>query len=277
MYDLERLGCIQLYENDWDYSCGIEMEIVNDIVSVYELNIKAKEPDSLRRIVKVDFQLLQEVIDANHFIKEMRERFGRYDGAVIFREFLKEKGIKHEFLEYYNMFIFWNHLSIRHHAQLNTSADVFNNTILDWHGYSLCSRDERRMTYEGELPVFGPCYIHVDIPKDFPIGHVRIVTQQKTGEEGMFPMLEYMKKSMPVEPYYDDSGYGVLPKPHEIRLCWELPQGNVIMKWDGFNYTRGNGENHPRRDGLDHVEIELWDCSCIQRTRDEAFWRSEVD
>ena len=277
MNDLERLGYFQLYENDWDYSCGIEMEIVNGIVSMYEHDIKVKEPDCLSRILKVDLLLLLEIIDVNHFIEEMRKRFGRYDGVKILRNILEEKGIKYQFQEYYNMFIFWEHLSIRHHAQLNTSAEVFNNAILNWYGYSLCYRDERRMTYEGELPVFGPCYIHVDIPKESPICHVRIVSQQKIDEKGMSPMLEYMRKSMPIEPYYDDGGYRVLPKPHEIRLCWELPQGNVIIKWDGFNYTRGDGENHPQSDGLDYVEVELWDCSCIQRSRDEAFWRSEVD
>ena len=266
MNDLERLGYIQLYENDWDYSCGIEMEIVNGIVSVYEHDIKVKEPDCLRRIVKVDLQLLLEIIDVNHFIEEMRKRFGCYDGAVILRDFLKEKGIRHEFQEYYNMFIFWEHLSILHHAQLNTSAEVFNNAILNWYGYSLCDRNEGGITYKGELPILGSCVIYVDVPKELPIGHVRIMTDRKVCEEEMLPMLEYMKQSMPCEPHYDDHGYKVMPKPHEIKLIWELPQGNVDMHWDGFNYDRGSGTNLPRGDGYDFVKIDLWDRTVIQRS-----------
>ena len=91
MNDLEQLGYIQLYENDWDYSCGIEMEIVNGIVSVYEHNIKEKEPDCLRRILKVGLRLLLKIIDVNHFIEEMRKRFGQYDGVIILRDFLEEE------------------------------------------------------------------------------------------------------------------------------------------------------------------------------------------
>jgi hypothetical protein len=104
-----------------------------------------------------------------------------------------------------------------------------------------------------------------------------LATERKLSEEEMLPMLEYMKKSMPVESYYEDNGYGVMPKPHEINLFWELPQGKVKMSWDGFNYTRGDEPNQPRGDGMDYVRIELWDCVVLQQTRDEAYYRSLVD
>ncbi len=86
-----------------------------------------------------------------------------------------------------------------------------------------------------------------------------------------------MKQSMPCEPHYDDHGYGVMPKPHEIELVWEMEQGNVDMHWDGFNYNRGNEPNLPQRDGFDYVRIDLWDGTVIRRSRDEEYWRSEVD
>jgi hypothetical protein len=174
------------------------------------------------------------------------------------------------------MFVGQEHLSVGH-SQLNMPAEEFNDSILKTDGISLCDRDERRMIYKGELPVFGPCNIHVDIPTEFPICHVRITTERKVSEEEMLPMLEYMKQNMPCESYYDDHGYRVMPKPHEIELIWELPQGNVNMHWDGFNYDRGNAPIFPQGDGCDFVTINLWDCSSIQRSRDEAYWRSEVD
>ena len=185
---------------------------------------------------------------------------------------LKGKGMD----ELYNMFVSQEHHSVGQ-SPLNTPAEEFNDSILKTRGISLCDRSERSMTYKGELPVFGPCNIHVDIPTEFPICHVRITTERKVCEEEMLSMLEYMRKSMPVEPHYYDHGYGVLPKPHEIELVWELPQGNVDMNWDGFKYDRGNGPNLPKGDGYDFITIDLWDCSSIRRSRDEEYWRSEVD
>ena len=279
MIDFEKLGIIRLYEDDWSYSCGMDMEVNNGTVFVYEHNIVEKKPDCLRRILTVGLKPLQEALHVadESFINEMRERFGRCDGSIILRSFLEEKGINYNFQEFYNMFLLWDCLSIRHHARLNTYAEDFNNSILNWHGYSLCNRNERGMTYKGELPVFGSCGIYVDVPKELPIGHVRIVTERKVSEEEMLPMLAYMKQSMPCEPYYDDHSYGVMPKPHEIELVWEMNQGKVDMHWDGFNYDRGSGTNLPRGDGYAYVEIDLWDRTVIQRFRDEEYWRSEVD
>ena len=107
--------------------------------------------------------------------------------------------------------------------------------------------------------------------------HVNLVTERRLSEEEMPPILDYMKKSMPMEPYYDDHGYGVMPKPHEINLFWKLPQGRVEMSWDGFNYTRGDEPNQPRGEGMDYVRLELWDCSLLEQTRDEEYYRSLVD
>ena len=85
----------------------------------------------------------------------------------------------------------------------------------------------------------------------------------------MLPIMEYMKRTMPTGMLYDDHGYGVLPKPHEVQHFWAVPQGEVHMTWDGIN--------RPSSDGLDYVTIELWDIGLLNQTRDEEYWRSEVD
>ena len=155
-----------------------------------------------------------------------------------------------------NMFVGEEHLKIGNLASLNVPRKEFD-------------------LQEADLPVFGPCTIHA-YGKDV-IGHVDLVTERKMSEEEMLPLLEYMNQSMPMEPYYDDHGYGVMPKPHEVSLTWSLPQGEVTMEWDGFNYTRGNEPNHPCGDGLDYVHITLQDCALLRQSRDEAYYRSLVD
>lgn len=156
----------------------------------------------------------------------------------------------------FNMFVGEKHLRIGNLSSLSVLTKDFN-------------------IHEASLPVFGPCTVHAfgtDV-----ITHISLTTKRRLREEEMLPMLEYMRKSMPVKPHYDDHGYGVMPKPHEIELVWELPQGNVAMRWDGFKYDRGKGPNLPKGDGYDFITIDLWDCSSIRRSRDEEYWRSEVD
>ena len=158
--------------------------------------------------------------------------------------------------ENFNMFVGEQHLRIGSIASLNVPLKDFN-------------------IHKADLPIFGTCSVHA-YGKEV-VTHINLSTERKLSEEEMLPMLEYMKKSMPVESSYDDYGYGVMPKPHEINLFWELPQGKVKMSWDGFNYTRGDEPNQPRGDGMDYVRIELWDCVVLQQTRDEAYYRSLVD
>jgi len=278
MIDFEKLGVIRLYEDDWSYACGVDLKVKNEKCFVYEHNIVEKEPDCLRRILIVEQKPLLSALQVNDesFIEVMKERFGRSEGTIILREFLYKNGIQYSFQEFYNMFVLWNHLIVCH-SQLDTPANEFHNAMMKHSGVSLCKKEEDMIMYKCNLPVFGPCNIYVNIPPKLPIGHVYIVTESKISEKDMLPMLEYMKQSMPCEPHYDDHGYRVMPKPHEIELVWEMEQGNVDMHWDGFNYDRGNGNNLPQGDGLDYVKIDLWDYTVIRRSRDEEYRRSEVD
>lgn len=131
-----------------------------------------------------------------------------------------------------NMFVGENHLCIQQHTMLNTSLVAFSEEILKQTGYSLSRDDNQRKTFECELPVFGSCSVTVHDSgisgKDL-IGLVIVMTKKKISEDEMMPMLEYMKQTIDSEPYYDDHGYGGSPRPHEIDLRWDLPQGRLDM------------------------------------------------
>lgn len=161
-----------------------------------------------------------------------------------------------------NMFVGENHLYIQQHSMLNTSLVAFSEGILKQSGYSLYSEDDLKKTFSCELPVFGSCSVTVHDSgisgKDL-IGLVIVKTQRRISEDEMMPMLKYMKQTIDTEPYYDDHGYGGSPRPHEIDLRWDLPQGRVGMTWDGF---RNPCET-------DCVAITLRDCAFLQAIDDK--------
>ncbi len=98
----------------------------------------------------------------------------------------------------FNMFVGEQHLRIGNLASLNIPQKKFQ-------------------LQRAELPVFGPCMIHTYGTGE--IVHVDLVTERELSEEEMLPMLDYMKRSLSVSPYYNDHGYGgVMSKPHEINL-----------------------------------------------------------
>ena len=137
-----------------------------------------------------------------------------------------------------NMFVGEDHLCILQHTMLNTSLVTFCEGILKQAGFSLSNENDQKKTFRCELPVFGSCSVTAHDSgisgKDL-VGLVVVKTTGKISEDEMIPMLEYMKQTIDLEPYYDDHGYGVSPKPHEIDLRWDLPQGRIGMTWDGFN------------------------------------------
>ena len=136
-----------------------------------------------------------------------------------------------------NMFVAEDHLCIQQHTKLNTSMVAFCDQILKQTGYSLSSEDDQRKTFDCILPVFGSCSVTVHdsgINGKNLIGLVVVMTKRKISEDEMKPMLEYMKQTIVTEPHYDDHGYDVSPKPHEIDLRWDLPQGRIGMTWRGF-------------------------------------------
>ena len=156
-----------------------------------------------------------------------------------------------------NMFVAEDHLCIQQHTKLNTSMVAFCEQILKQTGYSLSSEDDQRKTFDCILPVFGSCSVTVHdsgISGKNLIGLVVVKTKRKISEDEMIPMLEYMKQTIVTEPHFEDHGYGVSPKPHEIDLRWDLPQGRVGMTWNGYN--------HPYK--KDCVSITLRDRAFLQ-------------
>ncbi len=116
---------------------------------------------------------------------------------------------------------------------------AFSEEILKQAGYSLTSEDGQRKTFRCELPVFGSCTVTVHdsgISGKNLVGLVVVKTIWKISEAKMLKMLEYMKQTIDKDPHFDDHGYGVGPRPHEIDLRWDLPQGRIGMTWSGFNY-----------------------------------------
>lgn len=171
-----------------------------------------------------------------------------------------------------NLFVGEDHLCIQQHISLNTSLVAFSEEILKQAGYSLSREDDQRKTFRCELPVFGSCTVTVHdsgISGKNLVGLVVVKTIWKINEAKMLKMLDYMKQTIGKEPHYDDHGYGVSPRPHEIDLRWDLPQGRIGMTWDGFNYTYGTESNHPKGDGTDFVFITLRDRDFLQAVEDK--------
>ena len=122
------------------------------------------------------------------------------------------------------------------------------------------------MSIKGKIDGLGVCFLKIfggkGSMKD-SIGLVIVSTEHKYSEDEMMAVFEQVKEELPDSPLYDDGGYGVLPKPHEIRHFWDFKQGYVTINWDGG----------PDGDGCDN--ITFWLRKPI--VKDEAYWRSEVD
>ncbi len=249
-------GKISHYEFEYVQTDHVDYEIMRVCGSCDEL------PDNRPSSVTTDFEKVGLKLWINYYqneeLKQSSLDFSQKD-AIEARHKLNTL-IKHlrqwRTSDDFNMFVGEQHLRIGNLVSLNIPQREFH-------------------LQHAELPVFGSCTIRAFGTKR--ITHVNLATERRLCEEEMLPMLDYMKKSMPMEPYYEDHGYGVMPKPHEINLFWEFPQGKVVMSWDGFNYTRGDEPNQPRGDGMDYVRLELWDCSVLEQTRDEEYYRSLVD
>lgn len=165
-------------------------------------------------------------------------------------------------LEDRNMFVGSEHLRIGDIVSLGISSSEFREAVSSW-------RHRENVTSPNIfLPKFGECTL--DIGSQDNVGYAGLVTTRKMNEEEMLPLFEYMKESMPIGVHYDDGGYGVPAPPHEVNHFWPLPQGEVYMRWHGFDHFSWCN-------GLDYVKIELWDYSRLTECRDEAYWRSEVD
>ncbi len=116
---------------------------------------------------------------------------------------------------------------------------------------------------KGNINGLGTCFLKIFREKDPVadlIGLVIIITEHKYNENEMMEIFEQLKEDLHDDPLYDDGGYGVLPKPHEIRHFWDIAQGYVTINWHGDD---------------DRDNITFWLRKPL--VKDEAYWRSEVD
>ena len=102
------------------------------------------------------------------------------------------------------------------------------------------------------------------------IGSIIITTERKYSEDEMMTVFEQVKNELRAEPHFDYNGYGVVRKPHEIDDYWDLDEGMVEIKWDGFNVHGFTSRNN---DGTDTIVFQLNG----PIVKDEEYWRSEVD
>ena len=165
-------------------------------------------------------------------------------------------------LEGKNMFVGSEHLRIGDIVSLGIPSSEFREAVSSW-------RHRENVTSPIIfLPKFGECTL--DIGSQDNVGYAGLVTTRKMNEEEVLLLFEYMEESMPIGVRYDDGGYGVPAPSHEINHFWPLPQGEVYMRWHGLDHFSWCN-------GLDYVRIELWDYTRLEKCRDEAYWRSEVD
>ena len=100
---LEHLGHIRLYENDWDYSSGMDMEVEKGKVYVIWRDHVIHKPDMwCREVRKIDLELLLKSLNVTEdsFIQEMQSRFAFYDGIDKLCAFLDEHGVEYNYTEY---------------------------------------------------------------------------------------------------------------------------------------------------------------------------------
>lgn len=136
-------------------------------------------------------------------------------------------------------------------------------------GFTVDDSASTPYVFKGSIPGLGVCslLIREGINR---VGMIVIRTERECTEDEALDAFEQLKNELHAEPGFDYNGYGIAPKPHEIDHFWDLDEGLVRMRWDGFNTQEFSFKNS---DGLD--QISLWvGCPVV---KDEAYWRSEVD
>ena len=157
---------------------------------------------------------------------------------------------------------------------LGLSPKEFHSALLE-QGFTVVDKDDP-IVLKGNIEGLGTCFVKLFGTKGSEteaVSLVIVITESKYNEDEMMVVFHQMEEDLLGNALYDDGGYGVRPKPHEINHFWDLDQGYVTIQWDGYNYSRGNEPNFPKGDGLDQIAIWLRK----PLIKDEAYWRSEVD
>ena len=120
----------------------------------------------------------------------------------------------------------------------------------------------------GNIEGLGVC--RLTIRGNENVGHIVVSTERRFTEEETLVVLNQVSTDFSAKPGFDYNDFGIAPKPHEINHFWDLSEGLVTIKWDGFNV---DGFSSKDNDGMDHVVFSI----SGPVVKDEEYWRSEVD
>lgn len=102
------------------------------------------------------------------------------------------------------------------------------------------------------------------------VGYIVVSTERKFTEEETLVIMDQVSTDFSAKPGFDYNDFGITPKPHEINHFWDLSEGVVTIKWDGFNV---DGFSSKDNNGMDHIVFGI----SGPVVKDEEYWRSEVD
>ena len=98
---------VRVYENDWDYSSSIEMDVVDGMVRIVEADHKTRKPETLwRDITDISLTRMMQIMGAastDEICFNTRNYFERH-GIDDFLNLLQGAGIEYKYREYTTSF-----------------------------------------------------------------------------------------------------------------------------------------------------------------------------
>lgn len=94
---------VRVYENDWDYSRSVYLDVANGKVRIIEDDHNARKPDTLwREITGISLSRMMQIMgtdSTNHICCNTRNYFERH-GIDDFLHLLQENGVEYKYREY---------------------------------------------------------------------------------------------------------------------------------------------------------------------------------
>ena len=122
--------------------------------------------------------------------------------------------------------------------------------------------------FKGNIEGLGVCKLTFRGSEN--VGYIVVSTERKFTEEETLVIMDQVSTDFSAKPWFDYNDFGITPKPHEINHFWDLSEGLVTIKWDGFNV---DGFSSKDNNGMDHIVFSI----SGPVVKDEEYWRSEVD
>lgn len=122
--------------------------------------------------------------------------------------------------------------------------------------------------FKGNIEGLGVCKLTFRGSEN--VGYIVVSTERKFTEEETLVIMDQVSTDFSTKPGFDYNDFGITQKPHEINHFWDLSEGLVTIKWDGFNV---DGFSSKDNNGMDHIVFSI----SGPVVKDEEYWRSEVD